>query len=584
MCRGYKLQYRSLEEAQIALPYKWKVDPFGADKNATHHFYSLRWLPGKISEWVSGASDEPNPLKIVADFLEYHATPQCEKNQYYMGPGAEHTLAIRTGILVDIWLGKVQGAGGYGVVDQGLLESEIKESVEALASDALYKFPHNHGLMVDKKLIEISLRAPKFDADRHYFYLAENRAARQIDAIFDGSGFTKEHSIIYQVYNANICVELLELYRSHEVESKLVERIETIAATTTYFMQYCARPDGALPPVGDSFRFPDKANLKQLERVSSFFEGASEKAKRSAHCFWKASVSDAFLVIPEAGFALIRRDHKELGESCVTQAFFTAGWHSSSHKQNDDLSFTFVCDGVEWIDEPGYSDQIKRSDVPFSSECYHNVVHHANRAWTKAGAEPMGSGLIQYCSDKGVVAVEGVSERLPEASVTRRLVYVDPGVLLVIDQINTSIAGPFVQRFHFGHEIRAWVGSDGNVSCRHQRKGSFVGRVSQIVGGSTPPSIVDSFVVDRAGAKWPTLALEYRGVGSNQPICYVLAGTKHERLGRARSFEELPTVRLMHHDVQRSVIELEAGSEKRMVHVDMVSLTHEARLSTVTNG
>lgn len=581
---SYELKYRNLPKVQIQLPYDWKKDPFAADQNTTHHFYSLRWVPPKITKWLSGSTEEPNPLKIVEDFLRYHDSSTNVKNPYYMGKPSDHTLSIRLAILLDIWVAQREGNNEYRMVDEALLQKEIKKSIDVMASDVIYQFPHNHGLMVDKMLIELSLRAPEFDANHYYFELALYRAARQIDTMFDGFGFTKEHSLIYQVYNANICVELAEILGQNDIQSKMLERIERIIGTTQFFIQYCIRPNGALPPVGDSFRFLGKANAHQLETVRRFFhQNVSQNTKLVMQTFWSTPVSNSFLVAPDAGFALVRRDYSTVASPVTSQVFFTAGWHSRTHKHNDDLSFTFVSNSVEWIDEPGYSDALQKHDRLFSSERYHNVVRHEKRSWSRKEAKPGGTRLSHYYSGNGVVAVKGTHKRLPETVVTRTLVYVDLDILLVVDQIETSLTGAFLQGFQFGPGINARIRRDGVVICRHETHRSFTGIICPLVQADYEPSLVESFSLDRKGTKTPTLGVEYRIFDTSHAICYLLsAGSDRER-APSQPLAEFPNAKLMHQDTENTIIDLETRAGKRRIDVKMQPAT-EPFLSTVVDG
>ncbi|MFW5879425.1 MAG: heparinase II/III domain-containing protein [bacterium] len=500
----YTISYRKLPTLHLKIPWDWSSDPFETG-NGCHHFFSLRWLPQMIENWKEKPNENPNPLYILNDFLSYHSYPENPVNKFYLSRRADHTASIRLGILIDFW-NKGKFENNIYNIDKQLLKNEIEKHIAIMSSDKIYRFPNNHGLMMDHALITASLTAPEFDTDKIYFNIGEKRAKKQIEHMFDDFGFTKEHSLVYQAYNASICIDLLNTYKKHNLATDLTERIYQIIATSHYFLRFSKRPDGLYPPIGDSFREWYKSNNNQVDNIEKTLNNAPKHIQNRSKKYWDEVEQNGFLVAPKAGFAVIRDQHGPDPIKDSSHIFFTASWHSRTHKQNDDLSFTFFTDGISWIDDPGYSDQA--TICSYRKEEMHNVLTNITHKWSKTNSIKS-THITKYFNQSKLHAIQGKHSRIKYTTVTRTLVYISPSILIVIDNVQTQLNTPFCQKFHFSPDITPTLTSYGDVLCSHSKHRCFCGVMSLFTKNANKISIEDSYVINTNGTMLPTKSAKY---------------------------------------------------------------------------
>ncbi|WP_345978199.1 heparinase II/III family protein [Sulfurimonas sp. HSL3-7] len=511
------LKYRNFPDMEMSLPFDWSVDPY-SNNNWCHNFYSLRWLPSNIKQWVRDGKVGVNPVLFFVDFLTYHANEDKPKNRFYMSKLADHSMSERLEVFAHFIKEKQNENPDYEQVDTKILEAEIKKHIEVLLGDRVYRKKSNHGFMIDLALIEFSLVLPKFDEDSHIITIAEKRIAEQMEAMFDTFGFNKEHSISYQEFDAALCIQLWDLYQKYKRETSLLSKIYTIIATTHHFLKYCVKPNGENHRIGDTFAYPNERLLHKIEQA---YQKLPSQIKKRSESFFGENLASTLLIAPEAGFSVIRNKYGESKEK-IFHLFFTASWHSYVHKQNDDLSFSLYSNGCNIIEDPGYSDVITRDEVPYASEEVHNVSTCENHKWKNRNAPLKDTKLTKYFQSDSLLAIQGVQHRMQNIYVERTLIYVKPQILIVVDHYESALNEEFLiqTRFNFGLEINEFseIAHGMSFLVNNQPK-----KIQQIRADSLiEQKMAESFMLNRDGTISQSKAVHFFNRVNAQSTVYTL--------------------------------------------------------------
>ncbi|AFK64270.1 hypothetical protein TKWG_23365 [Advenella kashmirensis WT001] len=264
------------------------------------------------------------------------------------------------------------------------MQRAIRRHAARLASDGIYIENSNHGLMVDQALMDLSLQVPEFDRDLALYKKGADRFRKQILGIFDNAGFTKEHSISYQWYNAIVCQRIIDDHPSLIDEQSLELFEQQIAFRTLVLMEASKESDGCYLALGESsYEFPERHRLK-LESL------LNEEQKRILSLIRHNQVLRLF--IPQAGFYFDKNDCYHFS--------LTIGRHSTVHKQDDDGSFTYSIKNRRVLIDPGYS--AVKANVIYKSDKQHNTAALIDESGTVASfvASAESAASVQEFSDR----------------------------------------------------------------------------------------------------------------------------------------------------------------------------------------
>jgi len=443
-----KIVLGGFDDVTLTLPIDWTIDPYRSSL-WQHHVLTLRWL----REHLSGSPPCCSELgqRVLADFFAYHRDPSTPKSPYFEDKAADHTMADRLLLFADVYV-----CANISTELRTHIESMTRAHFERLVHGDVYRPKTNHGLMIDKAILCASKAIRAADPDSKYASVALRRCAEQLDWLFTAEGVTREHSVSYQEYNLNICLELRDTLLKINSGPELVLRLDALLRDGQELLAHATDAEGRYLPLGDSFREHNPALLTGLRR-RGLLDG------RLAHALTRGREGSAgeheLIVYPDAGFAFVRRGPRPR-PSC--QLAMTAAWHSDVHKQADDLNFILNDERGELIVDAGYSDRRDESPIARRSrtELAHNVVVCRQRPWrtTSAGTDVRRSTRLTHLqANAELVAFRGQHARIEGAFVKRSLVLIDTSKLLVLDEIETRLAGEFQQLFHLAPGLTAKV-------------------------------------------------------------------------------------------------------------------------------
>lgn len=413
--KPFLLTYSKFGRHKVSFPIKWDMDPFN-NRNWRHHFVSLRWLKNH--------RDEEFRLAVLRDFYDFHIVKR-KKNPYYSELRGDHTMAIRVSELLLLVDGFRQTANKQGLA---ICESLVKAEILNMSRPVVYRSGHNHGLMLDMALMKCGLAFPELAVDVDVAMVAE-RAMKTLQAMFTDSGYTKEHSASYQVFNAALAVDCALLLKSYRTDSPAFESfVIRIAQATETLARFFVNSSNECFPIGDSFRI---MLGPQFEKVMQHIgkDGAQESGAYGVA--WQVDTNESLHV--RDSFAALRYASPSAGR---WQLFFTCGWHSHNHKQNDEMAFCLEIDGRVIIDEVGYTEFVPWETVlEHQKETLQTNFSLIGLPWTDTQQADGSSQILNVENRQGEFSISAEHRRMPGFIASRALVFNKNSQLRITDRL-----------------------------------------------------------------------------------------------------------------------------------------------------
>ncbi|PTM54754.1 alginate lyase family protein [Desmospora activa] len=502
------------DEVELPADLTWKEDPF---KNRSWQLYLHNMI---FLEYLTEAYRHTEDKKylekgksLVVDWVA---------NNPYDKPATEmswhdHGTAVRLMNFVrffEVWRLSEDKDDDFAAVMLG----SIREHADRLASEEFYNPNNNHGIIQSKSLLQAGVLFSEFPQSKEWVKLAQTRLTQQVEGDVASDGVHKEHSPYYHLFVLKSLLDIREFEEANEfsVGKTFDERIEKMVDVITYLF----KPDQTMPILGDSANNIDlkEEELKPFpQALYSFTQG--KKGKKPA---------EVDRIYQEGGYAIFRSawEDGDRFEDTVYLAF-TNAFHSRAHKQADDLSFELYGYGQDWIVDSGKYNYKK--DDPFRdymmSVRAHNSIGVDGEEPDLSLANADGSGISQGKTDDGYAWVEGSHQLYDGVTITRRLTYLKPDIILVRDTIQSDQPHQYTQYFHLAPGIQA-EGRKEHMTAKGEagavmeiRQLDPVDRVEIIEGEKDP---VQGWVSARTNEKETNTALQYEKEGRNVTFATVL--------------------------------------------------------------
>ncbi len=236
------------------------------------------------------------------------------------------------------------------------LSTAIEQHSVLLASDAFYAAHqrtryHNHAWFQDIILMFTSLIFDKYDASTQWRSIAAWRFSDQLKTLcINEKGYSVfiENSIGYHIgvmrlvnFAAAIAEQLDLPLPTKEISSGLLRFVR--------LMQY---DEGRLPAQGDTY-----------DQESNALLSLADNSPRPVV---------PVLLLPQSGYGFVNGQH----EKCKFSLRFFGTSLSSTHKHQDNLSFTLFFDGIEWLTDPSFYSHEYQEPIPgyLRSAFAHNTI------------------------------------------------------------------------------------------------------------------------------------------------------------------------------------------------------------------
>ncbi|MHC5035258.1 MAG: alginate lyase family protein, partial [Planctomycetota bacterium] len=433
-------EYGGHSSFPLDVPIDWAADPF-EDRNWCYALNSWSFLRAG----TEACTNEPREdlavfaRRIVLDWIEQcmHGTTTNEFSWYDMVVGKRAAVLA---VVVD------EALRSPDVSDHALLRLLFAARLHTayLSEHDRIIWHTNHGIYQLAGLLALTNSVPELrDAQEHREFAVQG--LKQIfTSHFTDEGIHREHSPVYHF----IIVNLLEtVLRTGWLQQQA--ELESLAHAAANNVVWMVHPNGALVRVGDAdLLIAEERQLQRNEAVrfilSKGLEGRMPETR--------------FAVFPQSGYAAFRGpwDHSPFEEASFL--FFSAAFHSRSHKQADDFTFEWselgrvlVCDSGRY----GYNYEQPGREYVESTRA-HNTVEIDERDYSRRALDAFGSAITAWGESEGTYFVEASLHRETYFRTRHRRVLVfKPGDwLAVIDLLSSSRKHRFTQWFHFDPELK----------------------------------------------------------------------------------------------------------------------------------
>jgi hypothetical protein len=321
----------------------------------------------------------------------------------------DHAVASRARTLADFW-NIYRRRPDYRSDVAAELWGFAARTGAFLAKPEQYNFATNHGVMQNLALWQICLAFPSLPRAEEYKQTALSRLRDQLSFFVGPDGVILEHSAGY--HESGLFLFGLVLRYATLLHLDVPPEWSSKYKKAESFYDEIRRPDGSLPPFGDTWIGMKKSGVRiaQPDQNGRFGPLTSQREEKPR---------ESFGLYPVAGYAVFW-DGLQSWPSLppLSQTLLSWSYYSGhGHKHADETSVLLWAKGHEWWTNAGYwsyEDPDRRH-----AECWEgsNAPHLVGEECT----QPRTSNLLTSLQLPGLLAAE-MERRGPDALVVRRLV------------------------------------------------------------------------------------------------------------------------------------------------------------------
>lgn len=400
--------------------------------DATLERSAQRYLHGFLflSDWYAVIAED---VALLSDACEMAIEWDRRFGGRYPGPGQAASVSAGVPVMAYhddatarrlIQLSHLVGKAGdrmsaehhHAVID--LLERTAK----LLATEEFYAGDNNHGLFQDLAIAKyLADGGHELDAatQEQLTDTVAQRLENNLFTAFTADGVHVENSPGYHFIVALLLavgVPVLEALRAPRAGE-----LREVLRGTERFATHVLRPDGTLPPLGDTkpVRWGEAA-LTRSYTGPGFLWSVTQGRKGIAPV-------DRHAVFPDAGYLVYRSSWQDLyADHCIVKA----GYRSHYHHAADDIALLITSRRVQVISEAGhYGYDLKDPYVQYAYSQYaHNSVIVGGRSQPRVAGRTGGVDFLELplTGERDVVRVRGVNQRSVQSTWTRTVSVREP--------------------------------------------------------------------------------------------------------------------------------------------------------------
>ncbi|WP_088743892.1 heparinase II/III family protein [Cobetia sp. QF-1] len=228
-----------------------------------------------------------------------------------------------------------------------------------LAKDSFYSEHTNHGLEQARVLLLLGI-VFKGEQAREWQKIAIRRIISELKFSFTDEGVHVENSPAYHIFVFKVFLGIIKDY-PEDVLGDLAEQFSQFSAKALGFITHILRPDGKLPPIGDTEQLPTSdAYRERFEHTQEY------QYLLYALTQGKQGVVPTVLnrVYPLSGYAIFR-DQWPVSEHYQSAFHLIAkvGCSSRYHHQQDEGHISLYAGGEDWLIDSGLYNYINTDPV-----------------------------------------------------------------------------------------------------------------------------------------------------------------------------------------------------------------------------
>jgi len=445
-------------------------------------------------------------IYLIIDWILQHP---FEKKKHTMAYHDE-TIALR----LQYWLKFYIFARNH--LDEGervLFEEKMWATAALLTRDDFHSTNTNHGMFQDFALLLFALYFEKEKKEcEEYKKLAITRLEEYFTHIFTSEGVHKEHSPAYHMLVANNVRKIATLLEG--IDPGISKSFSDIYNRAEGFATHIIRPDGYLPPIGDT-----EARKVKMGGYAELYTSPQYLYAVTSGEYGEAP-TELDRVFKESGYAIFRDDWTKKQEG--TYVLFTAAYHTEYHKHSDDLNLYIYSNG-EILTEAGPNGYNYKD--PYTQYAYSSFAHNTliidGEGLPRVDKQYDKVYLADYNLSPEEPEVTGVNERFAGIKHVRNVKYIKKDQRVVVhDQIYSRHKHEYKILWHIAPGIHAHVRDKIVELFRDQRKVAEIEfetdaplRIGSVHGRVTPT--LQGWIFPKMESKEAATVIEVEMSGTN---------------------------------------------------------------------
>jgi len=261
------------------------------------------------------------------------------------------------------------------------LERSLLVHGEWLAKDSFYSEHTNHGLEQARVLL---LLGTVFDGEqaREWLKIAKRRISSELSFAFTDEGVHVENSPAYHIFVFKVFLGIIKDY-PEEVLGDLADQFNQFSVKALSFITHILRPDGKLPPIGDTEQLPTSDAYRDMFGHTLEYQYFLYALTQGKQGVVPPTLNRVYAM---SGYAVFR-DQWPVSED-YQKAFHIitkVGCSSRYHHQQDEGHISLYAGGEDWLIDSGLYNYINNDPVRkyMRGRPGHNVPLISNSSYAK---------------------------------------------------------------------------------------------------------------------------------------------------------------------------------------------------------
>ena len=428
----------------------WSEDPFD-DTTWQFYYHSLRMVSYLVSSYESTGEIKflEEAKWYIESWIEHNPGP---KKQASEKAWKDHSTANRICTFLQFW----DSYRDSPIEDEyfsKLFLNILRLHGEFTADPDNYYWGHNHGIYQDRALLQLAILFPHFEQSGAWKEVAAERLEKHLHEDFTESGVHKEHSPAYHYLALSLMMSIDEFNKHYHMKNKL---LESKIYSMQEYLAYIVKPDGTFPLVGDS-GLEYGLRIKESDIVS---ENLLNLKLRSS----TEPLSNHCIGYEDSGVAINKLQFTDGNEFYLSM--FSA-FHSTAHKQSDDLSFVLTYGQTDYfVDSGKYNyDESDKFRQYVRSVFAHNTLVVDDQTYDSRDLDNVGkSELYYYKCEEDYSIFRGKHSFYQGVQINRNVVIVYEKGVFIHDTISSNQYHKYSQNFHIGNDVEISLNDNGEMA------------------------------------------------------------------------------------------------------------------------
>tara|TARA_A200000159_G_scaffold69440_2_gene64447 strand:- start:411 stop:2255 length:1845 start_codon:yes stop_codon:yes gene_type:complete len=421
----------------------WSEDPFD-DWTWQFYYHSLRMVSYLVSAYESteNISYLQEAKWYIGSWIEHNPGPEKQASERAWD---DHSTANRILTFIQFW----DSYRDSPIKDETfsiLFLNILRLHGEFTADSDNYYWGHNHGIYQDRALLQLSVLFPNFEESDVWNDVANDRLDLHLIEDFTESGVHKEHSPSYHFLVLSLMMSVNDFNQHYNLGN---EKLELLIYKMQDYLAYIVKPDGSFPLVGDS-GFENGLRLKESSVVSENLLDLMTRTEGDSLDHYCKAYHDSGVGINKLEFS----NGKEM-----YFAIFSA-FHSTVHKQSDDLSFVLTYGDTDYfVDSGKYNfDESDEYRKYVRSVFAHNTIIVDNISYDYRETSHIGKSSLYYSEcNEGFALFQAKHTIYDGVTINRNVVIIHDKGVFIHDSIESNSVHDYSQIFQLGENVNVEI-------------------------------------------------------------------------------------------------------------------------------